>query len=58
MFQKFGNTRRMKRLQPSTAMFVPNTRRGTLLKKLKEKEERLANITGFNVNYTEEAGTN
>ena len=57
IFQKDGNTRKRKRLRPSTVMFVPNTRRGTLLKKLKEKEERLADMTGFKVNYIEAGGT-
>ena len=58
-FQKDGkkeNTK-VKRLQPSTVMFVPNKRRRTLLKKMKDNEERLADMTGFKVNYTEAAGT-
>jgi hypothetical protein len=56
-FQKEGNKRMVKRLQPSTVMFVPNTRRGTLLKKMEENEERLADMTGFKGSYTEAAGT-
>jgi hypothetical protein len=38
-------------------MFVPNTRRGTLLKNMKANEERHADMTGFKINYTEAAST-
>ena len=46
-----------KKLQPSTVMFVPDTRRGTLVKKMKRNEERLTEMTRFKVNYVEAAGT-
>ena len=38
-------------------MFVPNTKGGLLLKKLKEMEEILCNITGFRIKFTEAGGT-
>ena len=56
-FQKDGKQVKTKKLQPSTVMFVPNTRRGTLVKKMKMNEDRLAEMTGFKVNYVEAAGT-
>jgi hypothetical protein len=45
-FQKDGHKRKVKRLQPSTVMFVPNTKRGKLLKKMKENEERHDRVQG------------
>ena len=38
-------------------MFVPNTRRGTLVKKIKMNVDRLTEMTGIKVNYVEAAGT-
>ena len=38
-------------------MFIPNTRRGTLLKMMRENEDSLAEMTGFRVSYSEAAGT-
>ena len=46
-----------KNLQATTVMFLPNTKGGILLKKMKENEEKLAAMTGFKVSYTETAGT-
>ena len=55
-FQNDGKQVKTKKLQPSTVMFVPNTRRGTLVKKMKMNEDRLAEMTGFKINYIEAAG--
>ena len=41
----------------STVMFVPNTKGGILLKKLKEMEEKLCILTGFKIKYSESGGT-
>ena len=38
-------------------MFVPWTKKGLLAGKLRQAEERLANLTGFRIRYTEEGGT-
>ena len=37
-------------------MFVPNTRRGILVNKLKEGKDELAMITGFRIKYEEAGG--
>ena len=41
----------------SNVMFVPKTKRGILLKKLKEMEEKLCILTGFKIKYAESGGT-
>ena len=56
-FLRDGKQVKTKKLQPSTVMFVPNTRRGTLVKKMKLNEDRLTEMTGFKVNNVEAAGT-
>ena len=48
---------RKKKKGPSTVMFVPWTKKGLLAGKLRQAEERLANLTGFRIRYTEEGGT-
>jgi hypothetical protein len=45
------------RKPPSTVMFIPNTKGGYLLKKIRENEDKLASLTGFRVSYSEAAGT-
>ena len=45
------------RMNTSTVMFVPNTKGGILLKKLKEMEEKLCILTGFKIKYSESGGT-
>ena len=60
-FQKDGKKRKEKvntKQQPGTVMFIPNTRRGTLLRMMRENEDSLAEMTGFRVSYSEPAGTN
>ena len=49
-FQKAGNKRGA---QAATVVFVPSTKGGLLVKKLKEKEESLAEMTGFKIMYQE-----
>ena len=34
-------------------MFVPSTRNGTLIKKMRENEEKLVEMTGFRISYSE-----
>ena len=46
-----------KKVAVSTVIFIPNTKGGILLTKLKEKEETLSELTGFRVKYAEAAGT-
>ena len=41
----------------TTVMFVPSTKGGILLKILREAEERLSQLTGFKIKYTESGGT-
>ena len=45
------------KVEISTVIFVPSTKGGILLAKLKEREETLSEITGFKVKYAESAGT-
>ena len=52
-----GGTEREKRKGTSTVMFVPWTSRGLLAAKLRLQEDRLADLTGFRIRYTEEGGT-
>jgi hypothetical protein len=49
MFQKNGK----QSMTPSTVIFVPSTRGGLLVKKLKENEEEMSNLTGFKVKFQE-----
>ena len=37
-------------------MFVPNTRGGILVEKLKQLEEILSEMTGFRIKFSESAG--
>jgi hypothetical protein len=50
-FKKAG-----KKQQPSSVIFVPNTKRGILTEKLRENEDRLAEITGFRMKFQEAGG--
>ena len=38
-------------------MFVPSSRNGILLKRMRENEEKLTDMTGFRVSYSEAGGT-
>ena len=49
-FKNYGN------VQTETVMFVPNTKGGTLARKLREREEVLASVTGYGVRYQEAGG--
>ena len=51
LFQQAG------KIQTSTVMFIPSTRGGLLTKLRREKEQELANITGFKVKMQEAGGT-
>ena len=44
-------------VEVKTAVFVPSTRGGVLVRRLRESEETLANITGFGINFQEAGGT-
>ena len=52
-FQKAGKHG----MTTTTVMFVPSTKGGILLKILREAEERLSQLTGFKIKYTESGGT-
>ena len=60
--QKAGKVKKMfqknekKSMTPSTVIFVPSTRGGLLLKKLKESEEQMCDLTGFKVKFQEAGG--
>ena len=54
-FHKDGKCSR--KIETTTVMFVQNTKGGHLIGKLKEKENMLAQLTGFRVKYQESAGT-
>ena len=41
----------------STVVFVPSTRGSTLLKSLRDEEEKMAEMTGFRVKYQEAGGS-
>ena len=41
----------------TTVMFVPNSKRSLIVNKLKEREDEMANITGFRIKYQEAGGT-
>ena len=57
-FQKSGKREKTaKKIQPTTVMFVPSTRNGTLIKRLRENEEKLVEMTGFRMSYSESGGT-
>ena len=46
-----------KQITASTVMFIPNTRNGMLLKMMRENEEKLTEMTGFRISYSEAGGT-
>ena len=41
----------------STVVFVPNIRTSLLLRKLKESEERMSDVTGFRIRFQEAGGS-
>ena len=50
IFQKAGGKGKMKKAA-ATVVFVPSTRGSTLLKSLREDEDKMAEVTGFRVKY-------
>ena len=54
-FQKAGGKNKLK--AAATVIFVPSTRGSTLLKSLKEDEDKMAELTGFRVKYQEDGGS-
>ena len=53
IFQKDGK----KSIIPSSVIFVPSTRGGLLLRRLKEKEDQMSDLTGFKVKFQEAGGS-
>ena len=47
---------RKKSIKSSTVIFIPNTRNGIMLRKFKEMEETLSQLTGFKIKYSEAGG--
>ena len=41
----------------STVIFVPNTKSGTLVRKLREREEVMKELTGFGIKFQEAGGS-
>ena len=56
ILQKAGWKGKLKQAA-ATVVFVPSTRGSTLLRSLKEDEDRMAEITGFRVKYQEAGGS-
>ena len=61
-FQKDGRSRKLRveqklRIKTTTVMFVPSSKGGILVRKLREGEEILAELTGFRIKYQEAGGT-
>ena len=54
--KKIGKGWKPKAKQPSSVIFVPNTKGGILIGKLREKEEELSKLTGFRIKYQEAGG--
>ena len=50
--QKVGNNK----VVASSIMFLPNTKGGILLRRMRENEEKLASLTGFKIRYSEAGG--
>ena len=44
-------------IKTTTVVFIPSTRGGLLIKKMRENEEKLSQLTGFRVKYQEAGGT-
>ena len=44
-------------MRPTTALFVPNTHEGILLKKLEQREPLLTRLSGYNIRLVESSGT-
>ena len=60
--QKIGNKKRKVvqkagKIPTTTVVFVPNTKGGILVKKLKEKEDSMSDITGFRIRFQEAGGS-
>ena len=51
-FQKAGD----KKGQVAIVVFVPSTKSGLLVRKLREREEEMAALTGFKIKYQEAGG--
>ena len=49
-FQKAG------RVATTSVIFVPNTKGGTLTRKLREREDELSSVTGFRIRFQEAGG--
>ena len=45
------------KVKTSTVMFISWTKKGKLIGRLKEEEDRLASLTGFRIKFQEEGGT-
>ena len=52
-----GSVARNKNTTNTTVVFVPSTKGGLLVKKLKEEEDRMAEVTGFRTKFQEAGGS-
>ena len=55
-FQKAGARNKLKKAA-TTVVFVPSTRGSTLIKSLRDEEDKMAEITGFRIKYQEAGGS-
>jgi hypothetical protein len=55
-FQKAGDRCKLKKAA-TTVVFVPSTKGSTLIKSLRDEEDRIAEITGFRIKYQEAGGS-
>ena len=54
-FQKAGDRNKLKKAA-TTVVFVPSTKGSTLIKSMRDEEDRMAEITGFRIKYQEAGG--
>ena len=54
---KKEDTRKAGVMECSTVIFVPNTKGGTLVRKLREREEVMKELTGFGIKFHEAGGS-
>ena len=57
MFLKDGPMRRKMNTTNSTVVFIPSTKGGLLVGKLREEEDKMAALTGFRIKFQEAGGS-
>ena len=54
---KDGHRRKNMKTSNSTVVFIPSTRGGLLVGKLREEEDRMAGLTGFRIKFQVAGGS-